>query len=78
MTEMMESRDEDSRSSSGKTNQPLTALYERMLRVACDDPERLKDIGRLVKLIDDDEIVTSEFKKMYRTFMSALKFKYDG
>ena len=78
MTEMMESRDEDSRSSSGKTNSPLTALYERMLRVACDDPERLKGIGRLVKLIDDDEIVTTEFKKMFKTFMSALKFKYDG
>ncbi len=57
---------------------PLTALYERMLRVASEDPERLKDIQRLVTLIDNEDIVTPEFKKMYRTFMSALRFKYDG
>lgn len=56
----------------------MNGLYERMLRVASDNPERLKEIGRLVELIDNEEIVTREFKQTYRTFMSALNIKYNG
>ena len=78
LSEMMNSGNVDTQSSFSRAGHPLTALYERMLRVACEAPERLKDIGRIVKLIDNEDIVTAEFKRMYKTFMSALKFKYDG
>ena len=78
LTDMMELDNKETRSIDSRIQSPLTALYERMLRVACDNPERLKDIGRIVKLIDDEDIVTPEFKKMYGTFMSALKYKYNG
>ncbi len=78
MLEMTERGDMEGRAVDSKKYPPLTALYERMLRVACDEPERLKDIQRLVKLIDDEDIVTPEFKDTYRTFMSALGYKYDG
>ena len=78
LTDMMELDNKETRSIDSRIQSPLTALYERMLRVSCDNPERLKDIGRIVKLIDDEDIVTPEFKKMYGTFMSALKYKYNG
>lgn len=78
ITELLESEDGRKGDKGSRVSPALTSLYERMLRVACDEPERLKDIQRLVHLIDDEKIVTKEFKDMYRTFMSALKFKYDG
>lgn len=78
LSEMMESEEAGNGPSDSAQSHPLTALYERMLRVACEEPERLKDIQRLVRLIDNEEIITPEFKKMYGTFMSALRYKYDG
>lgn len=78
LSEIMESEEACSQSSNRRTTQPVTALYERMLRTACDDPERLKDIERIMKLIDNEEIVKPGFKRMYKTFMTALKIKYDG
>ena len=78
MIDVLDSEDKKKGEKGSGVSPSLTALYERMLRVACDEPERLKDIQRLVRLIDDEKIVTPEFKDMYRTFMSALKYKYDG
>ncbi len=78
MLEMTESGDIEGRKADSRSHPPISALYERMLRVACNEPERLKELQQLVKLIDNEDIVTPEFKDTYRIFMSALGYKYDG
>ena len=78
LSEMMGSNSKISFASDVKGGPLRTALYERMIRVACDNPEKLKEIGRIIKLIDDGDVVPEEFKSLYKSFMSALKFKYDG
>lgn len=48
------------------------ALYERLLRVAYDDPKQLKRIDNFVKEIKSD-VVGDKFPKMYTKFLSILK-----
>ena len=52
---------------------PMPSLYERMIKVACNDPMRLKEIHKVIEAIDDNTIVPKEFNNMYETFMKALK-----
>ncbi len=60
-------------SDDGHRTSVMTSLYERMLKAACKDPMRLKDIGRIVEKIDDETIVPKEITVMYQTFMEALR-----
>ncbi len=67
--------DEEANKSKSKSNDNiLTPVYERMLKTAFTNPERLKDVEEVINMIDDDEIVTPEFKQMYETFKTTLKF----
>ena len=54
----------------------LTPIYERMLKAAYSNPEKIKDIEYIIRLIDDDKIVTSEFKNLYNTFKSVLGIQH--
>jgi hypothetical protein len=51
----------------------MMPIYERMLKTAVTNPDRIKEIESVIKMIDDESIVTPEFKKMYETFKNTLK-----
>ncbi|MBO7595909.1 MAG: hypothetical protein J6T70_02580 [Bacteroidales bacterium] len=51
----------------------LIPVYERMLKTSVSNPDRIKEIESVIQMVDDEKIVTPEFKKMYQTFKSALK-----
>ena len=48
-------------------------LYENMLKTVARDPERLKEIERVIKLIDDQEIIPEDFNELYQVFSQAAK-----
>ena len=50
----------------------MPALYEKMLKTALEDPERLKEIEYLLRMIEDKEIIPDEFREIYETFRSTL------
>lgn len=55
------------------SNDAMPALYEKMLRVALEDKDRLKDIDTVLKMITDEEIVPKEFRETYEMFCRTLK-----
>jgi hypothetical protein len=64
-------RDKDLRSNESG----LPAIYEKMLKVAYNEPERLKEIRQIIDRIADSEIIPDEFIQMYDTFTKTLKLK---
>lgn len=46
-------------------------IYEKMLTAAYQDSSRLKEIGDLINMIDDDEIISQDFRNLYNTFKEA-------
>ncbi|MFR5266824.1 hypothetical protein [Clostridium sp.] len=66
----MESR----RISEGKSklNDNAVIIYEKMLQIIMDNPNKLKDIETVIKRLDKD-IVSEDFKKMNNTFISVAK-----
>ena len=59
----------------GRESMMIPAVYEKMLKTSLEEPEKLGEISYLLKMIDDDEIVPEEFRKMYETFRVTLKLK---
>ena len=53
----------------------LPAIYEKMLKTAYTDPERLKEIRLVMDRISDTGIIPDEFVKMYETFAKTLRLK---
>nr|WP_288913830.1 phospholipase D family protein [uncultured Lachnoanaerobaculum sp.] len=53
----------------------MPAIYEKMLKVAVAEPEKIKDIGYVLKMVNDSEIIPDEFRTLYETFCSTLKLK---
>ena len=53
----------------------MPAIYEKMLKVAVIEPEKIKDIGYVLKMVDDSEIIPDEFRSLYETFCSTLKLR---
>lgn len=56
-------------------HEQMPALYEKMLKTALEDPDRLKEIGYLLSMITDDGIIPDEFRELYETFKKTLKIK---
>lgn len=56
-----------------RTAYNLPALYEKMLQTAATAPEKFKGIEYLIKTISEDGIIPDDFKKLYETFMKAVK-----
>lgn len=57
------------------TQDAMPALYEKMLRTSLDEPERLRDIGYVLEMVSDKEIIPDEFRTLYDTFCRTLKMK---
>ena len=53
----------------------LPAIYEKMLKVAYSEPERLKEIRHIMDRVTDCDIIPDEFIQMYDTFTKTLKLK---
>ena len=53
----------------------MPALYEKMLKTALEEPERLKEIEYLLRMIEDKEIIPDEFRELYETFRTTLRLK---
>lgn len=53
----------------------IPAIYEKMLKTAYTDPERLKEIRLVMDRISDNDIIPDEFVKMYETFAKTLRLK---
>jgi len=59
-----------------KSYAQMLPLYEKMLKIAYIDKDRLKEIDDILEIFwDDEEIVTQEFKEMYEVFKSTLNLK---
>lgn len=53
----------------------LPALYEKMLKTAAEDPDRLQEIEYLLTMIKRDDIIPDEFRDLYATFRATLRIK---
>lgn len=53
----------------------MPALYEKMLKAAAQEPEKIKDIGYVLKMVTDKAIIPDEFRQLYDTFCRTLKIK---
>ena len=56
-------------------HESLPALYEKMLKTALEEPERIGEIGYLLQMITKEDIVPDEFRELYATFKRTLKLK---
>ena len=57
----------------GRPADLLPPLYEKMLRTAAEDPQRLKEIDYLLKAVAKDGVVPEHFEELYNTFKKAVK-----
>ena len=53
----------------------MPALYEKMLKTSVEEPERIKDIGYILKMVTGNEIIPDEFRELYETFCNTLKIR---
>ena len=56
----------------------LSGVYEEMLRAAVDDPQRIRDAGRVLKYLSKDVADLTSFKELYEVFASVLKIPAEG
>lgn len=56
-------------------NEILPALYEKMLKASLEAPERLKEIGYILRTVTDKEIIPDEFREVYEVFCKVNKIK---
>lgn len=72
---VMEGRSLASGSSWGSGKDSLPALYEKMLKTALEEPERIREIGYLLQMITREDIIPKEFRDLYATFKKTLRLK---
>ena len=58
-----------------KSDNIMPALYEKMLKLAADNPEKIEDIGYIFKMVTDRDIVPDELRILYNTFCNTLKIR---
>lgn len=57
----------------GHESQP--PLYEKMLKTALEEPEKIGELGYLIQMITKEDIIPDEFRDLYSTFKKTLKLK---
>ena len=57
------------------SNDAMPALYEKMLKTSVEERERFRDIGYVLKMVTDKEIIPDEFRELYDTFCNTLKIR---
>ncbi len=53
----------------------VPAVYEKMLKASVSNPERIKEIQYITRVIEDDMIIPKEFTDMYKIFCDTLGIK---
>ena len=72
---MMESKQIGESGLYQKSVNVFPALYEKMLKTALEEPQRLNEISYLLKMVTDKDIIPDEFRDMYETFRTTCKLK---
>ena len=72
---MMEERSLTNGGSWGGGKDDLPALYEKMLKTALEEPDRLSEIGYLLQMITQKDIIPDKFRELYETFKKTLRLK---
>ena len=57
------------------SNDAMPVLYEKMLKTSVEEPERFRDIGYVLKMVTDKEIIPDEFRELYDTFCNTLNIR---
>lgn len=57
------------------SNDAMPVLYEKMLKTSVEEPEKFRDIGYVLKMVTDKEIIPDEFRELYDTFCNTLKIR---
>jgi len=71
----MEKRLEPDSGLNGSQDIPMPAIYEKMLKTAANEPERLDEIEHLLNMITSVDVIPDGFRQMYETFKKAVKNK---
>ena len=50
----------------------VTSVYRSL---SVEGPERIKDIGYVLKMVTDKDIIPDEFRELYETFCNTLKIR---
>lgn len=53
----------------------MPAVYEKMLKTSLSDPDRLKEIQYITKIVEEEDIIPREFREMYQVFCDTLGIK---
>ena len=72
---MMEERTLAGAGSWNSVHESLPALYEKMLKTALEEPEKIGELGYLLQMITKEDIVPDEFRDLYATFKKTLRLK---
>ena len=72
---LMEERSLAGSGSWNNGHESMPALYEKMLKTALEEPEKIGEIGYLLKMITKEGIVPDEFRELYATFKKTLRLK---
>ena len=72
---MMESKQIGESGLYQKSVNVFPALYEKMLKTALEEPQKLNEISYLLKMVTDKDIIPDEFRDMYETFRTTCKLK---
>lgn len=72
---LMEERSLAGNGSWNNGHESMPALYEKMLKTALEEPEKIGEIGYLLQMITKEDIVPDEFRELYATFKKTLHLK---
>lgn len=50
----------------------VPAVYEKMLKASVSNPERIKEIQNITRVLEDDTVIPPEFNAMYKEFCDTL------
>lgn len=72
---LMEKRTLDGKGSWNDGHESLPAIYEKMLKTALEEPEKISELGYILKMITKEDVIPDEFRELYETFKKTLKLK---
>lgn len=64
---------DDNNTNKTSPSDDMIPIYERMLKTSVTNPDRIREIESIIQMIDDENIVTSDFKRLYETFKKTLQ-----
>ncbi len=72
---LMEERSPVGSGSRNHGRESMPALYEKMMKAALEEPEKIDEIGSLLQSITREDIVPDEFRDLYAAVKRALRLR---